>query len=90
MVEPYLLKLDGIRRILIKDSVCFQIDESLKDDYPGSGGDGSTAAVRIQFEYDLLSGKIHDISLNAFNEQDAKNALSTIELVGQGDLIIRD
>jgi hypothetical protein len=89
-VEPNLLELDGINRILIKDSVCFQIDESLKEYYPGSGGDGSKAAVRIQFEYDLLSGKINDISLNAFNEQDAKNSLSTIDLIGQGDLIIRD
>ena len=90
VVEPYLLELDGINRILIKDSVCFQIDESLKEYYPGSGGDGSKAAVRIQFEYDLLSGKINDISLNAFNEQDASNFSSTIGLVGQGDLIIRD
>ena len=28
-VEPYLLNLEGIDRILIKDSVCFQVHESL-------------------------------------------------------------
>lgn len=77
-------------RILIKDSVCFQIDESLAEYYPGSGGSGSRANVRIQFEYDLLGGKIVDLSLNAFNEQDAKNSTLTLDVVHNGDLIIRD
>jgi len=77
-------------RILIKDSVCFQVDESLAKYYPGSGGSGSKANVRIQFEYDLLDGKIVDLSLNAFNEQDAKNSVLTLDVVDGGDLIVRD
>jgi len=89
-IAPFMLNLEGINRILIKDSVCFQIDESLSEIYPGSGGSGSTASVRIQFEYDLLSGVINDISLNAFNDQDATNAVTTVELVKKGDLVIRD
>lgn len=78
------------KRFLIKDSVCFQIDESLADSYPGSGGGGSKANVRIQFEYDLLNGQIVDLSLNAFNEQDAKDSTATLHLVEEGDLIVRD
>jgi len=78
------------KRVLIKDSVCFQIDESLAEYYPGSGGDGSDASIRIQFEYELLSGTITDLSINAFNEQDAKDSLATIEMTKAGDLIIRD
>ena len=78
------------KRVLIKDSVCFQVDESLAKYYPGSGGSGSKANVRIQFEYDLLGGKIVDLSLNAFNEQDAKNSVLTLDVVNDGDLIIRD
>ena len=89
-VEPYLLDLEGVKRILIKDSVCFQIDESLFEDYPGSGGAASKASVRIQFEYDLLCGKINDLSLNAFNDQDAKDSVTTLDLIRTGDLIIRD
>jgi hypothetical protein len=77
-------------RILIKDSTCFQIDASLAQYYCGSGGSGSDAAVRIQFEYDMLSGRINDLSVNAFNQQDAKDSLATIELTNKGDLIIRD
>jgi hypothetical protein len=77
-------------RILIKDSICFQVDESLAEQYPGSGGSGSKANVRIQFEYDLLNGKIVDLSLNAFNDQDAKNSMLTLDMVSEGDLIVRD
>jgi len=77
-------------RILIKDSVCFQIDESLKDIYEGSGGSGSEAAIRIQFEYDVLNGVINDLSVNAFNDQDATDSLATIEKTQAGDLVIRD
>lgn len=78
------------KRILIKDSVCFQIDESLAKHYPGSGGSGSKANIRIQFEYDLLDGKIIDLSLNAFNDQDARNSVLTLDVVNDGDLIVRD
>jgi len=77
-------------RILIKDSVCFQIDESLKDLYEGSGGSGSEAAIRIQFEYDVLNGTINDLTVNAFNDQDATDSLATIEKTQAGDLVIRD
>lgn len=96
LLERQLAKLDSLMscdqfdRILIKDSVCFQIDKSLADFYPGSGGSGSPANVRIQFEYDLLSGKIIDLSLNAFNDQDAKNSTMTLEVINEGDLVIRD
>lgn len=89
-IDPFVLNLEGIHRILIKDSVCFQIDESLLEHYPGSGGSGSKASVRIQFEYDLLTGSVNDLSLNAFNDQDATNAVATVELVKEGDLVIRD
>jgi hypothetical protein len=83
-------EFQGFKRILIKDSTCFQVDESLEAYYPGSGGSGSGASVRIQFEYDLLTGTINDISINAFNDQDAKDSITTIELTQAGDLVIRD
>ena len=89
-VEALLPELEGSRRILIKDSVYFQVDESLSPDYPGSGGSGSKASVRLQFEYDLLKGTINDLSLNAVNDPEAKDALATVELISKGDLIIRD
>ena len=84
-----LISCDQFKRVLIKDSVCFQIDKSLSRYYPGSGGSGSAASVRIQFEFDLVSGNIADLSLNAFNDQDATNSTLTIDVVREGDLVIR-
>ena len=78
------------KRILLKDSTCFQIDSSLAAYYPGSGGSGSPASVRIQFEYDILNGTINDLSVNPFNRQDVTNSIETIHLTKKGDLIIRD
>ena len=89
-VSPLLTTAKVFNRILIKDSVCFQIDKSLAVSYPGSGGSGSPAAVRIQFEYDLLKGQINDLSVNAFNDQDTTNSIETLELTQEKDLIIRD
>jgi hypothetical protein len=85
-----LFDIEGINRILVKDSVCFQLDESFADKYPGSGGSASKAAVRIQFEYDLLNGKIIKLSLNPYTKQDATDSLETIDLTQEGDLILRD
>lgn len=86
-ILPYATKF---KRILIKDSLCFQIDKSLADHYPGSGGSGSKAAIRIRFEYDVLGGIINDLDIHAFNDQDATDATATMELMQEGDLVIRD
>lgn len=87
---PIMTKFKTFRRVLIKDSTCFQIDKSLSKDYPGSGGASSKASIRIQFEYDVLNGEIVDLTLNGFTEQDAKDSRKTIELVKNQDLVIRD
>ncbi|HHB75201.1 MAG TPA: hypothetical protein ENK84_01475, partial [Desulfobulbus sp.] len=84
------MECDQFKRILIKDSVCFQIDASLAEYFPGCGGSGSPATVRIQFEYDLVAGAIVDLSLHSFVEQDAVNSTMTLDVVNEGDLIIRD
>ena len=83
-------ELSHFNRVLLKDSICFDVDETLAEIYPGSGGKASKATMRIQFEYDLLNGCINDLSLNPFNDQDATDLLAIIELTAEGDLIIRD
>ena len=88
--KPVMDKFKTFKRILLKDSTCFQIDESLSEYYPGSGGASSKASLRIQFEYDVLKGEIVDLTLSAYTDQDAKNSRETIELVQNGDLVIRD
>lgn len=77
-------------RILIKDSTKFNINELLKDEFPGSGGSGSEAGVSIQLEYDLQTGKITDLDLQAQNKNDSKDASNKKDQILKSDLIIRD
>jgi len=80
----------GFNRILIKDSTCYQLPAHLSEHYPGSGGGSSPAGARIQFEYDLLTSQVNEMSLNPFNVQDIRNSSETLDKIEPKDLIIRD
>jgi hypothetical protein len=88
--ETKLDFLGNFKRVRIKDSTAFQLPEDMKERYPGSGGAASKAMIRIQFEYDLKTGEILDLSLHPFNAQDTSNAIQTIGSVEPDELIIRD
>ena len=77
-------------RFRIKDATSFQLPELMKDKYVGSGGSASPSIIKIQFEYDLKSGNILDLSLHSFIDQDATNAKETINDILENDLIVRD
>jgi hypothetical protein len=52
------------QRIRILDSTTFQLPDVFASTYQGSGGSSHTAGVKIQLEYDLLSGQflhVHDL-----------------------------
>jgi hypothetical protein len=85
-----LLCSTKFKRIRVKDSTSFQLPKNMEKYYPGSGGSGSKACIRIQFEYDLVSGEVIDLSLHAYNDQDLKNAYDTKDNIESEDLIIRD
>ena len=78
------------KRIKIKDSTSFQLPEHLRDIYPGSGGKTSKACVKIQFEYDLKSGKVTDLSIGGFTTTDLTNSHQSKDSIEANDLIIRD
>lgn len=78
------------KTIRIKDATSFQLPEELQDIYPGSGGKTSKACIKIQFEYDLKSGKILELSVGPYTTSDLTNSYQTIESVHEKDLIIRD
>ena len=86
----YRLPCRSFKAVKIKDSTAFQLPEAYCETYPGSGGSGSEAALRIQFEYDLLTGRISDLSVHPFNDQDLNNARDTLSDIGPGELIVRD
>lgn len=91
------LKLSGFKdilpnqkRIRIKDSTSFQVPEHLKDLYTGSGGVTSKACLKIQFEYDIKTGEVIELSVGSFTNSDLNNSYQTAESIENSDLLIRD
>ena len=64
------LKIMGaFNRILLFDSTSFQLPETLSVYFKGSGGDASTAAIKILFGYDLKSAQFFYLLLNGTDAQ---------------------
>lgn len=82
--------LKNFTSVKIKDSTRFQIPDNLKEQYPGSGGAASKAGVHVQFEFDLLSGKVNDLYVTDALQQDQTDGKETIEMLEKGSLIVRD
>jgi hypothetical protein len=61
---------DHFLRIRILDSTTFQVPNSLAEHYPGAGGCGHTAGVKIQLEYDLHSGQFLNLDVGAGKKND--------------------
>ncbi|WP_316930776.1 IS4 family transposase [Sunxiuqinia dokdonensis] len=82
--------LNFFNRVVIKDSTRFELPEQYSEHLPGSGGAASKAGACVQFEFDLKSGQIIDLSLTAANRPDVRDSLEALEMVQSNDLIIRD
>lgn len=82
--------LQHFSSVKIKDSTRFQISESLKEYYPGSTGAASGAGVHIQFEFDILHGRVNDLNVTDALRQDVTDAQQTMGAIEKGSLIIRD
>ena len=87
---PKRLDTTGIRQVKITDGTSFQLPPAYCSTYPGSGGAASSAMIKIQYEYDLLSGKVTHLSLCPFLEHDSTHAKNRVEAIEAGDLILRD
>ena len=82
--------LNLFNRVLIKDSSKFDLPPRLKDILPGFGGSASEAGACIQYEFELKSGQINDLTITPAKRPDSTDALATMGSVMKGDLTIRD
>ena len=53
--------ISTFNRIRILDATVFQLPNQFATNYQGSGGSSNTAGVKIQLEYDLLSGQFLNV-----------------------------
>ena len=82
--------LRSFNRVRIKDGTRFDLPENYKEYLPGSGGSASKAGACIQFEYDLKSGHIINLTLTPANRPDVRAAEDVMDTLEEGDLVIRD
>jgi hypothetical protein len=78
------------KRIRILDSTAFQVPESYKDIYPGSGGCSQASGVKIQLEYELKSGNLLNVQVGAGSGSDNTFGSKIRDTIKAGDLILRD
>ncbi|MED4686450.1 IS4 family transposase [Bacillus mycoides] len=85
--SPYT---SNFKRIRILDSTAFQLPDVFSSVYPGAGGCSHTAGVKIQLEYDLLSGQFLHIHTGPGKQHDRTYGSLCVPTVTANDLCIRD
>lgn len=76
--------------ILLEDSTTIPLYENLSRLFPGCGGSGSKAAVKIDFIIDLKSKEIKQMKHVSGKIPDASLSGGIIDFIGENDLVLRD
>ncbi len=82
--------ISTFNRIRILDATVFQLPNQFATNYQGSGGSSNTAGVKIQLEYDLLSGQFLNVQLGTGKNNDKTYGTICLETVEADDLCLRD
>ncbi|MED1407447.1 IS4 family transposase, partial [Bacillus mycoides] len=78
------------RRIRVLDSTHFQVPNTFASTYQGSGGSGHSAGVKIQLEYDLLSGQFLHVHVGSGKHNDKTYGSTCLTSLQPHDVCIRD
>ncbi|CAH0128349.1 hypothetical protein SRABI134_00208 [Peribacillus sp. Bi134] len=78
------------KRIRILDSTTFQLPDKFASHYQVSDGSSHTAGVKIQLEYELLSGKFLHVYVGEGRENDKTFGSTSLQIIQPKDLYIRD
>jgi hypothetical protein len=82
--------LEAFPRVLLQDSTQMQIHEKMADDFKGSGGNASTAAIKVDYSYDVKNEKAEHIAIRQGADSDQGFAEDLAARVQKNDLVIRD
>ncbi|MGL5702960.1 MAG: IS4 family transposase [Cetobacterium sp.] len=58
-------------RVIINDSTGFALPKEYADKFPGAGGSGSSSAIKIQLQYELLTGSFMKMDVFSGTKADA-------------------
>jgi hypothetical protein len=82
--------LAAFPRVLLQDSTQMQIHEKLSAEFKGSGGNASTASIKIDYSYDVKNEKAEHFALRQGADSDQGFAEDLSARIQQDDLVIRD
>lgn len=77
----------SFNKVLLRDSVCFKLHESLSDAIPGSR---NGAMARLQTAYDLKAQWYEYFTLCSYRDNDQKAAADILDYLDEDDLVIQD
>lgn len=77
-------------RIIATDATSFALPEEFKDNYRGCGGVASSSAVKIQLQYELLTGQFMHCEIQEGRKNDADYIPSMQENIVENDLKLSD
>jgi hypothetical protein len=82
----------SFQRVLLHDSTVEPLPKHLAAAFPGSRNAKrrTSASLKIQFVCDLLHSQVLHVGLSGFTRNDQAASPDILELLGPGDLVIRD
>lgn len=80
------------RRVFVQDSINLSLPSELARLFPGSKNQTGkrSASLRLQTVYELLSGRFHLFRLTPFGSNDQSVSALILDVLQDGDLILRD
>lgn len=91
--KPQSGKLKMFKNVIVEDSTCIQLNDKLKEAYPGNGyknNKDKTAILKIQTAYNITREKFVRLDVTSFRENDQGYSSKIVQIAKRGDLIIRD
>jgi hypothetical protein len=83
-------RLGGINRILLNDSTTYDLPDCFQEEFKGYGGIHSKSSIKIQLQYDLLSGNFNCCEIQSGATNDSKYLKVMDEYTQPGDLRLAD
>jgi len=79
------------KRILTEDSSFVKMTKLCAEEFPAHGNKyGSTAGLKLNMNFDLITGETVELSTHYGTQQDRDIAWGVLDLAKKGDLILRD
>ena len=83
--------MSNFNRVLIEDSTCIKLSDSLFDHFSGvSNGACSKTIARLQVCLDLIKSKFENVQITTYSKNDISFSSNIVNRLQPNDLVIRD